>query len=196
MTEADRQHLLAFRAAARQVREASPIANGKSIRIRGEVQPPGSDAPIKVTAELLASEPFRSLALSVRLVYQSGEPANFGHICNIIERYASDELRTAERDLRTRYEGALTRHNPLLVVLRLVRPELYTPREMFETWLYHGVFHQDISLQADYESLTGLGDTFPYTVQGIVLQLAGRILDLDDIVADLLAGAKLPRIGE
>jgi hypothetical protein len=65
---------------------------------------------------------------------------------------------------------------------------------MFEIWLYHGVFHQDLSLRADYETLGLLGNVFPYTVQGIVLQLAGRILDLDDVVADLLGESRLPRI--
>jgi hypothetical protein len=176
------------------VREASVVADGKSIHIRGDIQPAGSEPRIKVSADLLASEPFRSLAVSVRLVYQGGEPANFGHICNIIERQAADELRARERDLRARYESALTRHNPLLVVFGLVKPELYSPREMFEIWLYHGVFHQDLSLRADYETLGLLGNVFPYTVQGIVLQLAGRILDLDDVVADLLGESRLPRI--
>jgi hypothetical protein len=191
MEDADREDLQLFRAAASQVRQASVVDQGKRITITGKIVAPGN---VMITTELLESEPFRSLAISVRLVYQKNEPSNFGHICAIVERCADDAAKATERKLRADYNRCLERHNVFHVVFLLRHPGAYSPREMFETWLYHGVAHQSRSLKADYDALANLGQVFPYIVQGVVLTLAGRILDLDDIVADVLQQPRVPRI--
>jgi len=187
----DREHLTVFRAAAAQVREASVIDRGKRITITGKIVAPGD---VRITAELLESEPFRSLTLSIRLVYQNDEPSNFGRICNILDRLLDDKTKDAVRKLRAEYNHALNRHNVFASTFLLRNPAAYSPRDFFKIWLYHGVFHTDVSLKADYDALSGLGDVFPYIVQGVVLHLAGRILDLDDIIADALELPRVPRL--
>ena len=187
----DRQHLAAFRAAAAQVRDASVVNQGKQITITGKIVAPGK---VDITAELLEQEPFRSLALSVRLVYQNDEPSNFGHVCGILERVTEDGTTKTVRVLRAEYNKALNRHNVFHSITLLRHPGAYSPRDFFETWLYHGVFHNDLSRKADYDQLAQLGVVFPYIVQGVVLQLAGRTLDLDDVVADIVREPRIARI--
>src|SRR5579864_1378691 len=191
LSDQDREHLRSFREAARQVRESSIINGGDAVVIRGERQDSGR---FKTTALLLASEPFRSLALSVRLVYQTGEPAHFGRICNIFERSGDPSMRLAVRELRAKYNRTLSDHHALAFVVGLLGPESPSPQDMFETWLYFGAFHQDPCRRADYEAFAELGDVFPGIVQSIMLRLSGRILDLDDVVADFLHELRLPRI--
>jgi len=187
----DREHLTVFRAAAAQVREASVIDRGKQITVTGKVVAPGD---VRITAELLESEPFRSLALSIRLVYQNDELSNFGRVCNILDRLLDEKAKYVVRHLRADYNRALNRHNAFNSVFLLRNPAAYSPRDFFETWLYHGVFHTDVSRKADYDALSQLGDVFPYIVQGVVLHLAGRVLDLDDVIADALEQPRVPRL--
>jgi hypothetical protein len=187
----DRAHLAAFRSAARQIREASVIAQGRTVHLHGRRSDSGH---MVITASLLETEPFRSLALSVRLVYQPNEPAHFGHVCNILCRADDPATRARVADLRVQYNRTLTHHGPVIAAAALGQLASYSPREVLETWLYHGAFHHDLSRKADYDALAALGDKFPFLVQGIVLRLAGRILDLDDVVADLLSEPRVPRI--
>jgi len=195
----DRDCLHAFRQAAAQVRGSTVIDHGREIKLRGELVA----GEYRITADLLETEPFRSLALSVRLVYQNDEPAQFGRICGIIEQCGDAAMQKEERRLKREYNNALNTHSPFFqfIGLFVYHPFLvltdprYSPRGMFETWLYHGVFHQDLRRRADYEEFSALGDVFPYTVQSVVLLLAGRTLDLDDVVADLLQEERVPRIG-
>lgn len=192
LSEADRSHLDAFRQAARQVRDASIIDEGQFATVRGRRSQQGE---MEIETELLGEEAFRSLAMSIRLVYQSNEPANFGHVCSILHRAGDEEARAASAQLRVHYNDALKRHEPLIRALARGGLDAYSPEEVFETWLYHGVFHQDSSRTADFEALSGLGDWFPLVVQRIGLLLAGRILDLDDVVADFLGEERVARIG-
>jgi hypothetical protein len=67
-------------------------------------------------------------------------------------------------------------------------------KDVFESWLYGIAFHQDADRQADVNRLASTGAMFLWSVQASALQIAGRILDLDDVVADFLGQARLPRI--
>jgi hypothetical protein len=188
----DRAHLAAFRTAARQIRDASVIAEGRQVQLHGRRSDAGE---MLITASLLESEPFRSLALSVRLVYQANEPANFGHVCNILCRTGNETTRDRAAQIRERYNQTLSEHGCVVTAVAFDDRSPYSPRDVFETWLYHGVFHQDLSRDADWRSLSALGDKFLFLVQGIVLKLAGRIMDLDDVVADFLLEPRIDRIG-
>jgi hypothetical protein len=56
-------------------------------------------------------------------------------------------------------------------------------------------FHLDPRGQ---ELLAALNETpaeFAWSVQGTVMMLCGRVMDLDDLVADLLEEGRIPRIG-
>jgi len=190
-SDADRRHLALYRAAARQVRDASPISLAQRVHMEGHRT---ADGRFDMSHSLLDGEAFRSLAMSVRLVYQSNEPANFGHVCRILSRSAPSGTATAVAAVRAQYNKALDKHHPILKALALRDKAAYSPRDLLETWLYSEAFHQDESRLADYAALRQLGDNFLFMVQGIVLSLAGRILDLDDLVADFLSEPRLPRI--
>jgi hypothetical protein len=187
----DREDLFMFRQAARQVRDASVIAEGKQVHMSGRRSATGE---MVITTTLLESEAFRSLAMAIRLVYQANEPANFGHICNILWRSGDDEIKARTAELREQYNDALSKHHPLIAAVALREKASYSPRDIFESWLYFGAFHQDRRRRADFNDLSRLGDAFPLAVQATALRLAGRILDLDDLVADLLGEDKLERI--
>lgn len=68
------------------------------------------------------------------------------------------------------------------------------PRKIFETWLNCEAFHQDPEDSSIYEELLKFGPRFVFAVHAIALRLAGRILDLDDIIADALEEPRVSRI--
>jgi hypothetical protein len=188
----DRDCFRAFRLAARQVREASIIDEGLGVSIGGAVDESGA---LHETYELLSKEPFRSLAMSLRLVYANDEPGNFGRVCNRLRLAGDTSTVLAVDALRERYNGVL---NGRLFQFNLhgqFEGSSLGPREIFETWLYHGSFHTDLERQGHFEELSRFGKRFVFAVQAIVLQLSGPILDLDDVLADFLGELRVPRIG-
>ena len=70
----------------------------------------------------------------------------------------------------------------------------FTAQEVFEHWLYGIAFHQDSDRQAAVALLESEGPRFQWSVQATGLQLAGRTLDLDDVVAEFLGQPQLARI--
>jgi hypothetical protein len=191
LSDPERWKLESFRRAAKEVRAASIIAQGQSIKLHTA---PGEAGYVDVFVELLASEQFRSLALAVRLVYQEKEPAHFSSVCKVVERYAPKSLGARVEVIRTQYKAALRAAENDIRVGDGLDPDVVIAKEVFESWLYGMAFHQDANRQADVNRLASTGAMFLWSVQAIALQIAGRILDLDDIVADFLGEAKLPRI--
>jgi hypothetical protein len=192
LTNEDRQQLDAFRRAASQVREASIVAEGQDITINFRAGDPGY---MDVFVQLLHNEAFRSLALALRLVYQQGEPAHFYAVCNILYR----ELQSAAAKdrvamLRTQYGAALRDSSSQVAAGDAPNISTFTAQEVFEHWLYGIAFHQDADRQASVALLESEGARFQWSVQATGLQLAGRILDLDDVIADFLGQPRLPRI--
>lgn len=143
---------------------------------------------------LLGSEPFRSLALAVRLVYMNNEPASFYRVCNILSREGDDEVRGAVADIRRRFQDALRGSENAFHPGDGQEPARFSAEEVFETWLYGIAFHQDPSRQPAVDRLVAWGPHFTWRVQAVALQLAGRTLDLDDVVAGFLGEDRLPRI--
>lgn len=191
LSEVERQQLASFRLAAGQVREASIISQGQSIQIRAA---PGEPGQVDIFVRLLEDEPFRSLALAIRLVYMKNEPAFFYYICNLVAREDANAIRGRVAEVRRRYDDALKASENALHLDDGLEPEAFSAEEIFEHWLYGIVFHQDEKRRHAVERLASTGAHFTWRVQAIALQLAGRILDLDDIVADFLGEEQLPRI--
>jgi hypothetical protein len=191
LTDGERHQLDSFRRAARQVRDATIIARGETIDLvvrRGE---PGY---MDVFIKLLAEEPFRSLSTAIRLAYMKGEPAHFYSICNLLYREGDANIRSTVVALRQRYTDALRDPENQLVVDDGLEPKVFTAQEVFEHWLYGVVFHQDQWRQEPVRRLAALGFPFPRSVQATALQLSGRIIDLDDVVADFLGEQRVERI--
>lgn len=191
LSESERWKLESFRRAAKQVRDASIIAQGQSIKLHTT---PGEAGYVDVFVELLASEPFRSLALATRLVYQEKEPANFFSVCKVLGRYAAGDLSARVEVVRTQFKAALRSSENDIRIGDGLDPDVLMAKEVFESWLYGVAFHQDAGRQVTVSRLATTGAMFPWSVQSTALQIAGRILDLDDVVADFLSQPRLPRI--
>ena len=191
LTEDERQRLGSFRSAAREVRDASIIAQGQVLAIEGRYNDNGE---IEAVIDLLGNEAFRSLAMAVRLAYQQGEPAHFFTICNILSREGTPEIRARAAALREAYHAALRNPAGAIVVETGQSRDIFTSQQIFEHWLYGIAFHQDTDRQSSIRLLAGTGRAFPFSVQSTGLLIAGRILDLDDVIADFLGEPRLPRI--
>jgi hypothetical protein len=184
--------LRAFRAAALQVRRSSVIASGATVQIQASARDEGTG----MTFRLLAEEPCRSLAIAIRLVYMQGERSNYFRVCNILYRHSDATVRKLVADCRTRYQSVLDGKYVQFNLHRQFEGRVAGPRDVFEAWLYGLVFHQDEEHQAIAEELAKYmgGGAFPFTVNLVALQLAGAVLDLDDVIADFLGEARVPRI--
>jgi hypothetical protein len=187
----ERIRLDAFRRAAAQVREASIIAEGHTITLAAR---PGDLGFVDIYIKLLADEPFRSLALSIRLAYAQGEPAHFFSVCNIVSRQGDDVAKARVDAVRAQYRAALRSDENRIVVGDGSNMAVFTAQQVFEHWLYGIAFHQDPERQEPVRLLASLGVDFSWSVQTTALQLAGRILDLDDVVADALRQPRLERL--
>jgi hypothetical protein len=191
LLDSEKWKLESFRRAAKQVRDASIIVQGQSIRIHTA---PGEAGYVDVFVELLASEPFRSLAVAIRLVYQVREPANFFSVCKVLGHYALADLCARVDILRTQYKAALRASENDIRIGDGLDPDVFVAKDVFESWLYGVAFHQDADRQTTVNRLASTGAMFSWSVQATALQVAGRILDLDDVVADFLGEPRLPRI--
>jgi len=176
------------------VREASIIAEGRRIYIVGRYNDAGG---IEARIALLANEPFRSLALAIRLVYQQKEPAQFFGICSVVDRDGGAGIKARVAAVRDAYRAAL--RNPagaIVVVDGAGNKNIFTAQHILEHWMYGVAFHQDLDRQDSVRLLAAAGDSFALSVQSTALLLAGRILDLDDVIADHLGEPRLDRIPE
>jgi len=192
MEEWEKRSLAAFRAVAREVRESSIVATGQTIKhwlvpVEGDV---------KIGIDLLPAEPFKALCVEVRKVYMEKEPASFYKVHNIVARYDESEYRQRAATLRDDYQVILRGEGMECRIGDKVVPH----EEFFETWLNGYTFHQDAiadpTAKGPYEGFRelGLGLAVDAVVQKVALQLAGCILDMDDVIADWLGQERLPRI--
>ncbi len=192
MEDWEQRALDAFRAVAREVRDSSIVANGQTIKHWLVLV----DCDLKIGIDLLPAEPFRSLCVSVRKVYQEKETAFFGKVHNIVARYGGPEVRQQAARVRDAYHLILRGEG----LECRIRDKVVPHETFFETWLNGYTFHQDSikdpTANGPYEGFRemGLGLAVDAVVQKVALQLAGRILDLDDVIADWRVGQRLPRI--
>ena len=186
--------LRAFRKAALQIRNASVIANGATISFQA-IPSPG-DGP-SARFQLLEEESFRSLAMSVRLVYMQEEPANFNKVCNILYRHADASIQQLIADVRARYKNVVEGNYIQFGLHGEYEGQVVGPREVLEAWLYGVAFHQDEDRQWLADELIKYqgGAAFPFAVNLITLRVAGVAMDLDDVIADFLDEPRIPRLG-
>ena len=192
LTEEEKLQLASFRAAAQQIRESSIIDQAQTIRL---VTQPGAAGYVDVFITLLSTEPFRSLAASIRLIYMQGEPAHFFSVSNLVYRHAESPLKTRVAELGAAYRSALRDPDNAIAIHDGASPAQFTAEEVFKVWLHGISFHQNPQLQESVQRLGQTGFEFSRSFQSTALQLAGRALDLDDIVADLIGEPRVPRIG-
>ena len=183
MTSFERGRLESFRRVAKQVREASIIAQGQRIELHTA---PGAAGYVDVFVGLLRDEPLRSLALAIRLVYQQNEPAHFYSVSNLLYREGTEEVQAKVDAIRAQYAEALADTSRRVIVYTETEAIVFTTKEVFDHWLYGVAFHQDVDRQPSVRLLSSTGFRFTWSLQATSLQLAGRILDLDDVVRTFL----------
>lgn len=198
LTNEERERLKAFRVVARQVRESSVIDRGLRVEVR--IVGPVGEGPHTLEEETLPEEAFRSLALAIRLVYLKKQVAHFYRVCNVLRKEFQEHRRVKLLDrmleIRARYkrtvEGTGTPKVPSFEIV--VGDQLYGQHELFGIWLNGVGFHQDPEKRREYEKLGKLWRLARVGVQKVALEIAGCVLDLDDVVADFLEEERVPRI--
>lgn len=180
---AERERLDALLEATRQIQDASIVAEGQPLAMRGSANQGGQ---FEQSYTLFDSEPFRSLAMSVRLVYMNDEPANFGGICNILYKNGDQDLQKAVADLRKAYSDFLSGSTVRYNLHGDLEGTSVGPREVFETWLYGGAFHQDPNRKAMYLELTKFGQNFTFGLHLIVTRIVQLMLHLGLLVSTAL----------
>jgi hypothetical protein len=123
------------------------------------------------------------------------EPGNIYRVCKILRR--EGDAATAARAVAVREQlqrelrkGAGSDIHALI----FGEPVALTMREVLNAWLYTANFHDEGDHEAAYQALSAYAECFHVAVQFAVLQVAGCVLDMDDVVADYLGEARLPRI--
>jgi hypothetical protein len=189
LDQTEQRRIAAFREVAREVRSNSVVVGGLTIkhwlRQSGEVE-----------VELLPAEPFMALCISVRKIYMKNGPAHFYNVNNIVGRYDKGDYQKRAAAMRADYELVLRGNE---VEFR-VGGNRVLHEEIFKAWLNGYAFHQDAfeepaSASLDYAQLKAtVGPLVDSIVQKVALQLAGCILEMDDVLADWLGAERLPRI--
>jgi hypothetical protein len=182
----DIPQLEAFRRAARQVREASIIVEKRDVRVKVLHDRPGW---VSVYLGLLSAEPFRSLAMAIRLVYQETEDAHFFKICNIVYRLGDEAAQAQVATLRLRWKAVFTDGSGDVAIDEPGGTIVVIGADVFDHWLYGVAFHQDAWRQPAVNQLATAGVRFHWSVQSSALTLAGIILDLDVVVGATLTRA-------
>ena len=188
----EKRSLVAFRAVAREVRESSIVTHG--LTIKHWLVHTGDD--VKLGIDLLPPEAFRSMCVSVRKVYMEKEPAFFYKVHNIVARYDKGEYGEGAAKVRADYQLILNGEG----VEFHIGGRVITHEEFFNTWLNGYTFHQDAfedpTKRGAYEAFIALGLTpaVEAVVQKVALQLAGCIIEMDDVIADWIKEERLPRI--
>lgn len=190
LRSSDLARLEAFRGVAREVRGASIIEQGLSIKVGFLQRRDGVPVPDDVSG-MLPDEQFRSLCVSLRLAYQPRQEAHFFSICGILKKAATPEQWERVKQLHAAW-GESTR-DPLGFEM-IVDGDRYTSPDLFELWLNGVAFHQDQEKREAFTRLDELGAFAMLGVQITALRLADRIKDLDDIVAEITEQQPLPRI--
>ena len=190
LERAEQRRIDAFREVAREVRGNSVVIGG--LTIRSWLRPDSG----KVEVELLPAEPFMALCVSVRKVYMKKGPAHFYNVNNIVGRYDRGDYRKRAAAVRADYELILRGNE---VEFRL-HGNRVLHEDIFKAWLNGYAFHQDAfeappTDSLDYAQLkAAAGPIVDSIVQKVALQLAGCILEMDDVIADWLGTERLPRI--
>ena len=189
LEQAEQRRIDASREVAREVRNNSVVISGLTIkswlRQSGEVE-----------IELLPAEPFMALCVSVRKVYMKNGPAHFYNVNNIVGRYDKGVYQKRAAAVRADYELVLRGNE---VEFR-VHGNRVLHEDIFKAWLNGYAFHQDAFEAPPTESLdyaqlkAAAGPIVDSIVQKVALQLAGCILEMDDVIADWLGAERLPRI--
>ena len=190
MASDDLARLQSFREAARQVRVATIIDKGLGANVNVWEDASGQ---LHISSDLLDREAFVALSASLRLVYMEKEAAHLYGVCNVLWRHASEDVHEHIAAIRGFYSEVLRTAAGGFTLTTETGSRLVRSEELLEAWMYGEVFHQDPD-KRQLLQLLRKHPLFQFNLQSTVMLLCGRVLDLDDIVADLLGEPRVPRI--
>jgi hypothetical protein len=174
LTPSERANFQVFRGVAAEMRAAA--AAGRQSRdglrmVRGYVESEGNE------------ERIRNLCIPVRRTYLKKDPINFLRILNLVKIKSPAELAERTTALEERYTPIVQE----LESTSILNDRKVTHAEMFEAWIDAIVFYDVVEKRNHYATMV---DEMGKAVEGIALHLAERmaerVLELDDLVADLL----------
>jgi len=90
----DRERLDALIDVASQIQDASIVTENQELSFSVKIERSGD---VNQSFDVFDHEPFRSLAMSVRLAYQNDEPANFGAVCSALHNPATKKCAKQRR---------------------------------------------------------------------------------------------------
>lgn len=159
------------------MRGAAPVGLTMSLRV-------GTGAMIRTSGN--DSERFNSFVISLRRTYLNNEPANFSHVANIVARRVV-ALRDQIAELKAEHKAALSGR---------VEINGFDHRQIFEAWLHGHMFHDDDPVKRTrWQEIANdaiLSPIAHMVIEATAIQLAGLVLALDNIVAELLGEPPLP----
>jgi hypothetical protein len=120
---------------------------------------------------------------TVRRTYLKKDPINFLRILNLVKSKSPAEITERTTALEKRYTPIVQE----LESTSILNDRKVTHAEMFEAWIDAIVFYDVVEKRNHYATMV---DEMGKAVEGIALHLAERmaerVLELDDLVADLL----------
>jgi hypothetical protein len=174
LTPSERANFQVFRGVAAEMRAAaagSPQRQDGLRMVQGYVETEGDEQRI------------RNLCIPVRRTYLKKDPINFLRILNLVKSKSPAEITERTTALEKRYTPIVQE----LESTSILNDRKVTHAEMFEAWIDAIVFYDVVEKRNHYATMV---DEMGKAVEGIALHLAERmaerVLELDDLVADLL----------
>jgi hypothetical protein len=174
MDGTDLDGLRTFRTLAQEVRNALPTVReaGGAVRVVGGYLESRS-----------VLQSYRPLCLPVRRTYRRSDRASFVRVCGIVERVADGRM----SDRVASVEAAFNRVMADVTSSTILNDRQVRHADVFDAWLDAVIFGSFGDRDRDYSALV---QECGKAVEGIAVRLteavAQRILDLDELVADVL----------
>lgn len=138
-------------------------------------------------AELFPEPVFRSIALAVRLAYSRSEAGRFDNILGILGGVREPMVAAKLERIRKDWSDALSGQRSVIFELQ---GTVYSPRQVFDTWLNAQAFHQDMKRQPDVAALRDVEPLSSLALQLTVRQLAIAVLNLDSLLRYVIGASQ------
>ena len=126
---------------------------------------------------------YRALCLPVRRAYRESDRMSFRRVCSAVRESGSAEIASLASEVAARYDQVVA----YLDSYTILNERQLGHREVFDAWLEAATFGDFAGKDRSYRRLL---NECGKAVEGIAVRItdaiADRILELDDVIADLL----------
>jgi len=180
------EKLSKFREIAQEVRNSSIIDKNLTPHIHINL----TEEKYEEVFNGVPNEALRSLGVAIRQVYMKKGDANFRKIHNILYQKGNEEIRNKAITIYDVYKKILTG----IDVEVIIEDKKYKHEEILKNWFDGSLVHQDSDKKDQLRRLSQLGGLAELVLEKILIQMADCILQFDDVVADLVGQARLPKV--